>query len=171
MPVSKTGGPVSGPVGSNPTSSADDFLPATQPASSNGWADFTSCDMGRLYTAIMPDGSERFAAHLGMGRAALFYDIASLLERYVDLPSGIAAENGEDEYLIDPTLFIAFFDRLWSDGWILEMDAGYLSGWAAHAAGMIENITLQTRRWVDRNGVELSIKRYLRPDESSASTQ
>ena len=102
-------------------------------------------------------------------RTALFCDIARLLERYVGLPCGIAADSGEDEHRIDPALFIAFFERLWGEGWILESH-GFVSGWAAHAAGMIENITLCSRRWVDRNGNELSVKRYLRPDEIPITT-
>ena len=122
--------------------------------------------MSKLFTAILPDGSERFAAEMAMGRAAPFYDIARLLERYVGLPCGIAADGGQDEHRIDPASFIAFFERLWGDRWVLESD-GFVSGWAAHAAGMIENITLCSRRWVDRNGNELSVKRYLRPDDDT----
>ena len=121
--------------------------------------------MGKIYTAIIPDGSERFAADLSMGRAALFYDIALLLERYAGIPCGIAPDNGEDEHRIDTDLFISFFERLWDEGWLLEGRAGFLPDWAGHAAGMIENITLQSRRWVDRNGEELPVHRYQRPEE------
>jgi hypothetical protein len=125
--------------------------------------------LGKLFTAIMPDGSERFDAEMAMGRAALFYDIARLLERYVGLPCGISADDGADEHRIDPASFIAFFERLWGEGWVLESH-GFVSGWAAHAAGMIENITLGSRRWVDRNGNELSVQRYLRADEIPMAT-
>lgn len=125
--------------------------------------------MGKLFTAIMPDGSERFAAEMAMGRAALFFDIARLLERYIDAPCGIAADEGEDEHRVDSASFIAFFERLWGEGWVLESH-GFVSGWAAHAAGMIENITLRPNRWVDRNGDELIARRYLRPDELPMAT-
>ena len=121
--------------------------------------------MGKLYTAIMPDGSERFVADFSMGRASLFYDIALLLERYVQLPCGIGPDPGDDEHRVDPSQFIPFFEQVWSQGWIAEVKGGFVSGWAAHAAGIVENITLQPKQWVDRNGEVLSVKRYLRPDE------
>jgi hypothetical protein len=127
--------------------------------------------MGKQFTAIMPDGSERFAAELSMGRAKLFYDIALLLERYVQLPCGITPDPGDDEHRIDPELFVLFFERVWSEGWLTDAHEGFISGWAAHAAGMIENIFLRPRSWVDRNGVKLSIQRYLRPDEYPTPTQ
>jgi hypothetical protein len=46
-----------------------------------------------------------------------------------------------------------------------DVRSGFLSVWAAHAAGMIENIMLKPRVWKDRNGVELQVERYLRPEE------
>jgi hypothetical protein len=121
--------------------------------------------MGKLYTAILPDGSERFAASFSMGRAALFYDIALLLERYVKMPCGIALDPGDDEHRVTASQFIPFFERVWNEGWITETGAGFLSGWAAHAAGIVENITLQPKQWIDRNGAVLTIRRYTRPDE------
>jgi hypothetical protein len=125
--------------------------------------------MGKEYIAIMPDGTERFAADFSMDRAALFYDIALLLERYVQLPCGIAPDPGDDTHRIDASLFVPFFERVWNQGWLTDVRGGFLSGWAAHAAGIIENITLQLRRWVDRNGTELRVERYLRPDETQAT--
>jgi len=101
--------------------------------------------MGKLYTAIMPNGSERFAADFSMGRAALFYDIALLLERHIQMPCGISPDFGEDEHMITPSEFIPFFERAWNEGWILETRGGFLSGWANYAAGMVENITLEPR--------------------------
>jgi len=121
--------------------------------------------MGKQFTAIMPDGSERFAADFSMDRAQLFYDIALLLERYVHLPCGIGPDPGDDEHRIDSTLFVPFFERVWSEGWLTDAQGGFLSGWATYAAGMIENISLQSHSWVDRHGVALSVQRYTRPDE------
>jgi hypothetical protein len=122
--------------------------------------------MGKLYTAVLPDGSERFVADFSMGRASLFYDIALLLEKYVKMPCGISPDPGDDEHRVTASQFLPFFERVWSEGWLVEVDAGFLSGWAAHAAGIVENITLQPKQWVDRNGVILSIRRYSRPEES-----
>ena len=122
--------------------------------------------MGKLYTAVLPDGSERFAADFSMGRASLFYDIALLLERYVNMPCGIASDPGDDEHRVIASQFVPFFERVWSEGWIAESEGGFLSGWAAHAAGIIENITLQPRQWVDRKGATLPVQRYMRPDET-----
>ena len=121
--------------------------------------------MGKQYTAIMPDGSERFAADFSIGRATLFYDIALLLERHVHLPCGISLDPGDDTHRINPILFIPFFECIWHQGWLTECRSGFLSGWAAHAAGIIENITLRPRRWTDRDGIDLSVQRYLRADE------
>ncbi len=121
--------------------------------------------MGKLYTAVMSDGTERYAAEFSMGRAALFYDIALLLERYVQLPSGISPDPGNDEHRIDPSLFVPFFERIWEEGWLTDIDSGFLSGWAVYAAGIIENITLKKRTRIDRQGTELSVRRYSRPDE------
>jgi hypothetical protein len=122
--------------------------------------------MGKLYTAILPDGSECFAADFGMGRATLFFDIALLLERYVNMPCGIAPDAGDGEHKVIAAQFIPFFEQVWNEGWIAESKSGFLSGWAAHAAGIVENITLQPRQWVDRNGATLTIQRYTRPDEN-----
>ncbi|MEZ5427741.1 MAG: hypothetical protein R2747_15840 [Pyrinomonadaceae bacterium] len=124
--------------------------------------------MGKEFTAKFSDGSERFAASMAMGRAALFYDIAVLLERYVGQSCGISVDNGMDEHEIDPDVFIAFFELVWKAGWIAEAD-GFIAGWASHAAGMIENITLEPRTWIDRDGVELKVARYLRNDELGIS--
>ena len=82
--------------------------------------------MGKLFTAVMPDGSERFAADMANGRAALFYDLAVLLEGYAGVPCGIAPDEGRDEHRIDPAAFLAFFERLWAEGWVLEVGHGFL---------------------------------------------
>lgn len=119
--------------------------------------------MGREFTAVMDDGTERFAASMAMGRTALFYDIALLLERYIERPCGISPAS-EDEHRIDPEIFMEFFEEFWNRGWIGEA-GGFVHGWAAYAAGMIENITLQPKTRVDRRGVELKVRRYLRQDE------
>jgi len=100
-----------------------------------------------------------------MGRAKLFYGIALMLESYVQLPCGIMPDPGDDEHRIVATLFVPFFERVWEAGWIAEERGGFLNSWAAHAAGMIENITLKPRKWIDRNGVALKVARYMRPDE------
>jgi len=81
------------------------------------------------------------------------------------LPCGIAPDPGDDEHRIEPALFIAFFERVWDQGWITENRGGFLIGWAEYAAGIIENITLQQRAWTDRNGVLLFVRRYLRSEE------
>ena len=120
--------------------------------------------MGKEFIAAMADGTERFAATMSMGRASLFYEIALLLERYVGHPCGIAPDDGSDVHRIDPEVFLAFFERFWAQGWLGE-EGGFIHGWAAHAAGMIENITLEPREWVDRKGVVLNVQRYLRDDE------
>ncbi|CAN5768072.1 hypothetical protein BH09VER1_BH09VER1_45710 [soil metagenome] len=125
--------------------------------------------MGKQYTAIMPGGTERFAADFSMGRAALFYDIALLLERHVHLPCGIAPDPGDEEHRIDVSLFVPFFERVWSEGWLVDVQGGFLSGWAAYAAGIIENATLQSRTWTDRYGIQLSVRRYQKPDEFQAT--
>lgn len=127
--------------------------------------------MGKEFTAILPDGTERFAAGFANRRAQLFYDIALLLERYVNLPCGISPDTGEDEHLIDPAQFIPFFERVWKEGWPTDIRGGFLTGWAAYAAGMIENITLEKRTWVDRDGATLSPQRQMRPEEICVDKQ
>lgn len=119
--------------------------------------------MGREFVAVTDKGAERFAASMSMGRASLFNDIALLLERYVERPCGIRPAS-EDEHRIDPEIFMEFFEEFWNRGWIGE-ERGFVHGWAAYAAGMIENITLQPKTWVDRDGVELKVRRYLRMEE------
>jgi hypothetical protein len=121
--------------------------------------------MGKQFIALLADGSERFAADLSTGRAALFYDIALLLEGYVGHPCGISPDAGQDEHRINPAVFLPFFERVWKEGWLAEQESGFVAGWAGVAAGMIENITLAKRNWVDRNGTPLVVQRYLRPDE------
>ena len=120
--------------------------------------------MGKEFVAVMADGTRRFAATMSIGRASLFYEISLLLERYVKRSCGIAPDNGNDEHQIDPEVFIAFFEEVWAQRWLGEAE-GFIHGWAAHAAGIIENITLQPRAWVDRRGVPLKVQRYLRDDE------
>jgi hypothetical protein len=120
--------------------------------------------VGKEFTARFPDGSERFAASFSMDRAKLFFDIARLLEQHVGMPCGISDDCGDDVHIINPEAFIAFFERFWDAGWLGE-DGGFLYGWAQYAAGAIENVTLEPRRWIDRNGRVLEVRRYPRPDE------
>ena len=132
--------------------------------------------MGKRFTAILPDGTRRFAADMGYKRSAHFCEIAWLLEPHVGLSCGIHPDNGMDEYLIQSDLFLAFFERLWRTDSILESD-GSLPTWVEHececlfphwaglAAGMLENMTLQERDWIDRRGERLAVQRYLRPFE------
>ncbi len=120
--------------------------------------------MGKEFTAFLEDGTTRFAATMSAPRAVLFYDLAVLLERYVGLPCGIAPDDGSDEYQINPKQFVAFFERLWEKGWLGDSH-GFIHGWAAHAAGMIENIEMKPRNWIDRNGISLEVQRYARANE------
>jgi len=100
-----------------------------------------------------------------MGRSRAFYDLTKILESYVDAPSGVSPDSGEDEHLIDPLLFEQFFELVWKTDWLAEKQSGLFYRWAQLAAGMLENITLQPRTWIDRNGEELQRVRYMRPDE------
>ena len=121
-------------------------------------------DMSKEFTAIMSDGTERFAASLANDRARLFFEIAKLLEHFVGMPSGIAADIGEDEHRIHPARFIPFFGAVHAAGWITE-PKGLVRGWASYAAGMIENITLTPKQWHCRDGSGLPVSRYLRNEE------
>lgn len=120
--------------------------------------------MGKEFTAVLVDGSQRFAASMSNHRADLFVEVARLLERYVGRPSGIEEDN--DEYRIDAPVFIGFFEAVHAAEWI-TYPRGFLHGWAAHAAGMIQNITLTERTWTCRDGTALPVWRYLRDDELS----
>ena len=120
--------------------------------------------MSQKFTAILEGGVERFAATMSTRRATLFYDLAVLLERYVELPCGIFPDTGKDEYQINSKQFIAFFECLWEKGWIGDSQ-GFIRGWTVHAAGMIENIEMRQRNWVDRNGISMKVQRYVRTDE------
>lgn len=120
--------------------------------------------MGKEFTATMPDGSKRFAATMANQRATLFFQIAKLLESFVGRPCGILDDAGDNEHRIDPDEFIAFFEAVHAAGWITDT-GGFVYGWASHAAGMIENMTLTKRRWICRDGSELKISRYLRCEE------
>lgn len=120
--------------------------------------------MGKYFTAILADGSERFAASMANNRADLFFDLAKTLERYVGKPCGIEVNPEDDEYRIDALRFIAFFEATHVGGWVTEPE-GFVGGWASHAAGMIENITLSAQTWTCRDGTVLPVRRYIRTDE------
>lgn len=120
--------------------------------------------MGKQFTAVLPNKQERFAADMSNGRAQLFLGIAKLLESVVEMPCGIEEDNGRDEYYIHAESFLLFFEKVHASGWITD-PSGFVYGWACHAAGMIENITLTTKEWVCRDGSVLEIRRYLRPED------
>jgi len=126
--------------------------------------------MGKEFTAVMQDGTERFAATMSNDRSRLFYQIAVLLESYVQLPCGISPDEGDDEHRIDPDAFIVFFEKVHATGWITAPE-GFTFGWASHAAGMIENITLKPRTWICRDGSSLKVSRYLRAEEIQSKKQ
>ena len=116
----------------------------------------------------MPDGSERFAADMSMGRSRLFVSMTRLLETaFLNMSSGIEDDHGEDEHFVNPQQFIRFFESFWSEGWMGEKEGGFFHNWARRSAGMIENITLESREWIDRNGERLIASRCMRPDEVS----
>ena len=122
--------------------------------------------MGKLFIARLADGTERFAADLSTDRARLFYDLTKLLEQKdVPLPSGLADDDGTDEYVIDADRFVAFFVRFWEIGWLGEHHAGLMHEWACLAAGMIENIIGTRQPWIDRRGEALIVRQYRGPDE------
>ncbi len=122
--------------------------------------------MGKIFTAILDDGTERSVAHFSMDRARLFLEIASLLEHHVGVKSGLSPDDGQDEVQVDPIFFLPFFEAVWNAGWIAEVNGGFLIGWASYAAGIVENISLKRRDWIDRNGMVLNVKRYNRDEES-----
>ncbi len=125
--------------------------------------------MGKLFTARMPDGSERFVAGMSMGRSRLFVRMTRLLEtEFLKMSSGIEDDQGQDEHSVNPEQFSRFFEAFWVEGWIGEKRSGFFHNWARHAAGMVENMTLESREWIDRNGERLEVIRHLRPDESPA---
>lgn len=121
--------------------------------------------MSKFFTAKFPDGSERFASSFANLSAQAFFDQTQLLEGYVNAPSGISPDFGENEHLIDPSLFEQFFELVWKADWLVEKQNGLFHPWARLAAGMLENITFQPRTLIDRNGEELLRIRYMRPDE------
>jgi hypothetical protein len=124
--------------------------------------------VSKLFEGVLADGTKRFAASIGMGNAEMFVAMARLLEHEVGLPSGIADDPGTDEHLIDAADFRTFFETIWQSkrwDWLVERRGGLFHVWAQYAAGMIENIDLQPKTWVDRNGETLHQHRYLRPDE------
>lgn len=121
--------------------------------------------MGKEFTAILADGSERFAASMSNDRADLFFDLAKTLERYVGKPCGIEVDlAAADEYRIDALRFIAFFEAAYAAGWVTE-PRGFVIGWSSYAAGIIENITLKAQTWTCRDGTVLPVWRYIREDE------
>ena len=121
--------------------------------------------MGKLYVANLSDGTQRTVASPGVGHAKLFYDLAMVAEGLLEMPSGIAADNGQDEHVVEAEQFMRFFERFWQEGWLGEKRGGLLYAWAQEAAGIIENITLTSKEWVDRNGEKLEVSRYLRWEE------
>jgi hypothetical protein len=103
---------------------------------------------------------------MSIGRAQLFIAMTRLLEtEFLNMHSGIEDDYGQDENVIHADQFIRFFEEFWARGWIGEKRNGFFHNWARHAAGMIENITLQSQDWIDRNGERLEVLRYVRPEE------
>ncbi|MEN9360997.1 MAG: hypothetical protein RL095_2532 [Verrucomicrobiota bacterium] len=117
--------------------------------------------MGKLFTARMPDGSERFAADMGNETAKLFYDMTKLLEDHLEKESGLSGDDGMDQYWIDAEKFEAFFGVVFADRW----QGGLGLGWASRAAGILVNITLTPQEWIHREGMEVTVIRSLRDDE------
>lgn len=92
--------------------------------------------------------------------AILFFEIARLLEEKLEQPCGLIDYSQEDEYGVDPTQFISFLERFMEFVWDGE-GVEYLYNWAEHAAGMVENITLEPRFWKNRHGPALFTIRYI----------
>jgi len=114
--------------------------------------------MGKIYTAYYQNGTERIAADMSIGRANLFYQMTLLAEHYVQIPSGIAEENGQDEYPVEAETFLRFFERFWEIGWLGDTH-GLFHNWARYAAGMVESIKGKPVEWIDRYGERLTIIR------------
>jgi len=123
--------------------------------------------MGMSCIAKLTDGTERDVASFSTDRALLFFDIAQLLEKYVKQPCGVSCnEYLADTMVVDATLFVAFFDKFWSCGWLGDSDSSFVYSWAEWAAGIVENITLQPTNWIDRKGKILKVQRYILDDEA-----
>lgn len=117
--------------------------------------------MGRLYIAKFEDSSEeRVVAEFSTNRAQLFYDIAAILEGHVGIFSGVQENKGVDEHIVHAEQFVRFFNRLWKNGWLVDNRSSMICGWTPWAAGIVENITLKSTNWVDRNGLLLPVQRY-----------
>ena len=117
--------------------------------------------MGKLYIASLADGSQRIVAEFSMNRAGLFYKMTKVLEEFVDRPSGVSDDDGQDEHRVDAGAFVEFFDRFWETDWLSNIDDSFVSSWARWAAGIVENITLTPVSWIDRCGEKLQVRRYM----------
>ncbi|MEM7335432.1 MAG: hypothetical protein AAF490_25360 [Chloroflexota bacterium] len=115
--------------------------------------------MGKYIIAKFEDQSERIVADFSNGRADLFYEVTTLLEKFLQTPSGMAPDNGSNEYYLSATQFPEFFEVFWQSGWLSDIESSFVIGWAEHAAGILMNISLNSAKWIDRNGRTLKIKR------------
>jgi hypothetical protein len=117
--------------------------------------------MGTLYIAGFPDATPaRSVAQFSNDRARLFHAITRLIEQLVQTSSGLDADQGDDTYHLDVTQYVAFFERFWDEGWLSDHQTSFVAGWTPWAAGIYENVTLLSVRWIDRQGYELQTQRY-----------
>ena len=100
-------------------------------------------------------------------RAHLFFDIAKLLEEKLKRPCGLTDYSSLDEYGVNPSEFIKFFEHFMSYVWESE-GIEHLYNWAEHAAGIIKNITLEPRFWKHRHGPALFPMRITLSDDAEA---
>ena len=118
--------------------------------------------MGTRYIADFPDATPaRSVAQFSNDRARLFHAITRLIEHLVQTSSGLDADQGDDAYHLDVTQYVAFFERFWDEGWLSDQQTSFVAGWTPWAAGIYENITLESVRWIDRHGYELQSQRYV----------
>ena len=100
-------------------------------------------------------------------RAHLFFKIAKLLEAKLEQPCGLTDYSDMDEYGVNPSEFIKFFEHFMSYVWEGE-GVEHLYNWAEYAAGMIKNITLEPRFWKHRHGPALFPVRYILSGDAEA---
>ena len=81
------------------------------------------------------------------------------MEKFVGIPSGISDDIGEDEHYILPDQFVEFFNEFWEEKWLADVTS-FAVGWSRTSAGIVENITLTPKIWIDRNGHRLQVSRY-----------
>ncbi len=98
---------------------------------------------------------QRIVMNMGADRAMLFYDIVQMTGKKLVLDCGIEDFSNRDEFYVEGTTFTSFFEAFMQQHW--EGDGiEHLWNWAEYAAGMIWNISLESRFWKQRGGVALS---------------